>query len=287
MPSALATTGSNKTYTLASGLTTGQHTVVLTKRTESSVGVVQYLGFTVQGGALVPSPEPFARRIEYVGDSITCGYGDLGVGPTCHFTASTEDETLAYGALTASTLNAQQTVIAYSGKGMLRDYDGDTTDEMPELFGRTLADDATSTWAFDAPDPDVVVINLSTNDFAKGDPGAPFQQAYAGFLGAVRSKYPAAYIVAVASPMLADANRTSSIAYIEGAVAAAVAGGDSRVTVLELGGDGVAALDGGGTVGFDSQLATDGYGCDYHPSTKTHTVMSGVLVPAIRHLTGW
>jgi lysophospholipase L1-like esterase len=287
MPTVLATAGPSKTYTLASNLAPGQHSVVFTKRTESNVGVVQYLGFTVTGGALVPSPAPFTRRIEYVGDSISCGYGDLGVGPGCHFDASTEDETIAYDGLTAAALDAEQTVIAYSGKGMVRDLNDNTANQMPLLWTRALADDATSTWAFDAPDPDVVVIDLGTNDFAMGDPGSAFEQAYEAFLRALRAHYPSAFVIATASPMLGDPSRATSIGYIEKAVGALVTGGDERVTVLEVGGNGAAALDGGGDVGFDVQLAINGYGCDYHPSTKTHTVMSSVLVPAIRHVTGW
>jgi lysophospholipase L1-like esterase len=286
-PVKLATAGKSKSYSLASNLAAGQHTVVLTKRTESSVGVVQYLGFTVTGGALVASPYPFARRIEYVGDSITCGFGNLGVGPNCSFSDDTEDETLAYGALTAAELGAQQTVIAYSGKGMYRDNAGNTSNEMPVLFGLTLADDATSTWAFQTPAPDVVVINLSTNDFATGDPGSAFEQAYEAFLHQLRAKYPSAYVICTASPMMSGTSLASAVSDIETAVHALNASGDARVTMLQLLGDGGAPLDGGGAVGFATQQASDGYGCDYHPTTKTDAIMATALEPEIQRLTGW
>ena len=124
MPTVVLTSGSSTTYSLASGLTAGQHTILLTKRTESNVGVVQFLGFTVTAGALVATPYPYARRIEYVGDSITCGYGDLGVGPSCSFSANTEDEGIAYGSLTSATFGAQQTAVAYSGIGVMQNYGG-------------------------------------------------------------------------------------------------------------------------------------------------------------------
>jgi lysophospholipase L1-like esterase len=283
-PVKLATTGKSKTYTLASNLPAGQHTVVLSKRTESFVGVVQYLGFTVQGGALVASPDPFARRIEYVGDSITCGYGNLGAGPSCSFSDDTEDETAAYGAIAAASLNAQQTVIAYSGKGMLRDNSGSTSNEMPLLFGLSLADDTTSAWPFQTPPPDVVVINLSTNDFAKGDPGSGFEQAYVTFLHQVRAKYPDAYVICAASPMMSGTSRDTAVGYIEGAVQTLNGGGDARVTMLQLAG---APADSGAAVGFAVQAASDGYGCDYHPSTKTDAIMATVLEAEIRRLTGW
>src|SRR5580658_9325216 len=66
-PGTLATSRGTGTYPLASGLPTGRHSIVLTKRTESFVGVARYLGLTPVAGALVPSPDPFSRRIEDVG----------------------------------------------------------------------------------------------------------------------------------------------------------------------------------------------------------------------------
>jgi lysophospholipase L1-like esterase len=280
-PINVATAGKNKTYTLASNLANGRHTLVLTKRTESFVGVVQLLALTPTGGALVASPDPFTRRIEFVGDSITCGYGDLGVGPNCSFSDATEDETVAYGALAAAQLDAQQTVVAYSGKGIYRDNSGNTGNNMPVLFDLTLADDPGSAWGFATPPPDVVIINLSTNDFAQGDPGAAFTTEYVAFLKQVRQRYPGAYVLCALSPMLGGTSRTTSAGYIQSAVAQVRGAGDTRVSMLEY------PADGGTAVAFDTQLDSDGYGCDYHPSTKTHQVMAGALVAAIRHATGW
>lgn len=284
-PANLATAGANKTYTLAANLPSGRHTVVLTKRTESFVGVVQLLALTPTStstaAALVASPDPFTRRIEFVGDSITCGYGDLGDGPSCSFSDATEDETVAYGALAAAQLDAQQTVLAYSGRGMYRDGSGSTTNQMPVLFGLTLPDDPTSTWAFATAAPDVVVINLSTNDFATGDPGAAFTSAYVTFLQQVRRRYAGAYVLCALSPMLDGANRTASASYIQSAVSTVRAAGDTRVSMLEY------PAEGGTAQEFDVQLASSGYGCDYHPSTRTHQIMATALVAAIRHVTGW
>jgi len=280
-PTLVATSGSNKTYTLASNLPAGQHTLVLTKRTEADVGVEQLIGLAPQGGALVPSPDPFTRRIEYVGDSITCGYGDLGNGPNCSFSAATEDETVAYGAIAAASLDAEQSVIAYSGKGMYRDNGGSTTNEMPVLFDLALPDDATSTWGFATPPPDVVVINLSTNDFATGDPGNAFEQAYVAFLQQVRQHYPEAYVVGTLSPMVGDPNRTTAAGYIQGAVAQVRTAGDTRVSTLAI------ASDGGTLFGFATQLPADGYGCDYHPSVTTHSRMGGQLATALSAILGW
>jgi lysophospholipase L1-like esterase len=275
-PTVFQTTTGMGTYPLASGLTSGTHTVTFTKRTESYVGVVQLLALTPVGGALVPSPAPFTRRIEYVGDSITCGYGDLGTcdpsGTCCTFSASTEDETVAYGALTAATLDAQQTVIAYSGIGMLRNYSGTTTNQMPSLFTRILADDTSSVWSFSTPAPDVVIINLGTNDFATGDPGNAFVTAYEAFItGELRAHYPNAYVLCALSPLLGDPNRSTARTYLNTVVSTLNAAGDKRVSYFE----------------FAQQNFADGLGCDYHPSTTTQAKDSAMLVPAIKTLTGW
>ena len=67
-------------------------------------------------------------------------------------------------------LGAAHVAIAYSGIGMLRNNGGGTTGTMPERYERTLADDAASL-GLARYTPDVVVIDLGTNDFATGDPG--------------------------------------------------------------------------------------------------------------------
>ena len=270
-PSTVATTSATDTYPLATGLSSGMHTVLLTRRTESFAGVVQYLGFTVTGGALVPSPEPFSRRIEYVGDSISCGYGDLGVGPNCMFSLATEDVTIAYDELAAAALDAQATVVAYSGIGVLHDYGGNTMNQMPVRYELALADDPTSTWSFPPPAPDVVLINLGTNDFSQGDPGAAFQTAYVSFLQQVRKHYTNANIVCALSPMLGDPARSQARTYIQAAVSQVMGAGDAHVSYFE----------------FDEQLASDGYGCDYHPSPTTHQKMAAKLEPVLKMLEGW
>jgi len=71
----LLQTGGKTSFTLASNLAMGTHDVTIVKRTEGFVGSVRFSGFTPKGGAIVASPFPYARRIEMIGDSITCGYG--------------------------------------------------------------------------------------------------------------------------------------------------------------------------------------------------------------------
>jgi peptidoglycan/LPS O-acetylase OafA/YrhL len=276
-------------YALASNLPSGRHQLVVTKRTEASAGVLQYLGVKPHGdvsrdaladvspGALAGTPERPSRRIEFVGDSIECGYGVLGPDANCPFTVDTEDATLAYPSLAAQALGAQATVLAYSGKGMFRDYEKKTADQVPVIFSRALPDDPTSGWAFDGPAPDAVVVDVATNDYVLGDPGPAFRQAYVAFLGALRARYPRAYLVAASSAMMTDipgggpGPRSAAMAAIEGAVDERQASGDRRVVFLP----------------FDEQLASDGYGCEKHPGAATHRRMARVLAATLRRALGW
>lgn len=276
-PEVIATSAAYDDYLVASGLPDGEHDIVVTKRTEASVGVVTLLGLTSpEKRPLVPTAAPaITRHIELVGDSITCGYGVLGANAYCRFEPETENEQLAYGALTAAAVHAGHTAIAYSGIGMYRDFEGSTTEQMPARYARVLADDASKTWDFrDAVD--VIVVNLGTNDFAKGDPGSSFTTAYASFLGELRAKRPKARIIAVLPPLLSDAfpaggHRSRARTYIQGAVSARNAAGDAKVSFLEL----------------DEQRESDGYGCDYHPSRVTQEKMSAKLTAELRSLMGW
>lgn len=277
-PKLLKTSAANDSYPLVSGLPDAPHDVAISKRTESFVGTAQFLGFAPIGGKpLIETPAPFQRRIEFIGDSITCGYGDEGADQNCKFSPDTENASLAYGALTAKGLNAEYVAIAYSGIGAYRNNGGSTKDVMGVRYERTLADDPASKWSFSAATPDVVVINLSTNDFSSGDPGQPFADAYLALLKQVRGHYPNAYLFCALGPMLSDSFPVGAMAltkarsYINGVVDKAHTDGDTRVSFVE----------------FPTQDAANGLGCDYHPSLKTHQLMADKLKAAIQAVTGW
>jgi lysophospholipase L1-like esterase len=270
-PTSVVVTGpSREAYSLASGLAPGEHEVTISKRTEASVGEMQFLGFTTApGGAIRPMPaRAGGRRIELVGDSITAGYGDEGTIPTCPFSPVTENEFLTYGAITARSLGAEHVTIAWSGK---------TIDGMAQLYERTLPSRADSHWDFGAWVPDVVVVNLGTNDFFQGElRQAVFTTAYVSLLGRIRSHYPHALIVCALGPMMSDTyppggmNLTRARRYLRAAVDAARAKGDSRLSIVE----------------FPSQDPTTA-GCGFHPSVRTHRQMAQQLTAELKNALGW
>jgi lysophospholipase L1-like esterase len=251
------------TVTLATGLSPGMHDLVLARRTEAQLGPTTFHGFP--GAALVATPRP-TRWIEIIGDSITCGYGVLGTSD-CTFSPDTEDETSAWGALAAADLHAAHVAISYSGIGIYRDYTGDATKNMPDRYGRVVADDPSSTWTWSYR-PDVIVIELGTNDFNRGNPGQPYVDAYISFVRMLRGRFPAAAILLATSPMAGGDKRVA----MKGVLLAVLAAmGDEHISIVDLA----------------EQLADDGYGCDRHPSTKTQRKMADALVAAIRGSTGW
>jgi lysophospholipase L1-like esterase len=266
-------------YRAIAGLKDTIHTLMLFKRTEASIGVVQLVGFELsKNGQLLDPPAPLKRRIEMVGNSITCGYGNEAANEKSRFTPETENGYLAYGAVAARTLNAEYRAIAWSGKGMCRNIDLSTTERMYELYERTLPADTASRWDFKTWVPDVVVINLGTNDFNKGNPTeADFIGAYRSFIQRARSRYPQAHIVCSVGSMMSDGwpkgNQalTTTRDYLTRMVASFNKAGDQAVHYLE----------------FDPQDSANGLGASYHPNLVTDRIMADKMVKSLRDIMKW
>lgn len=264
--------GTNGVVTLASGLAAGNHSIEFVRRTEAWVGDVQFKGFTVTGGQLLAAPTPSSRRIEFIGDSISAGYGNEGTSQYQTFTTRNENAYLAYGPVTARALGADHFVVAWSGKGVIRNYGGDTTDVMPSLYPRILPYDTTTLWNPSQWVPQVVVINLGTNDFGSGVPDrTAFIAGYSNFVNQIRSQYPNANIYCALGPLLNGTNLTTARDYITTVVNQRTAAGDTRLRFIE----------------FPMQDGSLGYGEDWHPSAAQHAAMANQLVTRIKADLGW
>ena len=68
-----------------------------------------------------------SRKIEFIGNSITCGYGNEGTNKFQGFEYETENHYYSYAAITARNLKAQHWVVARSGIGAYRNYNGPKT----------------------------------------------------------------------------------------------------------------------------------------------------------------
>lgn len=260
-------------YRVVEGLSDAPHVVELFKRTEPLVGSTQFLGLQLPAGAaLLPPPAAPTRRIELIGDSITCGYGNEGKDQNQHFSPLTENNYLAYGAVAAREMHAEYVCIAWSGRTMW------PTFTIPEIYDRTLPDDPTSRWDFSQWQPDVVLINLGTNDFRQHVPDqAKWTAAYRAFLKHVRTNYPKAQIYCAIGPMMSDSYPVGMHAlstlrtFITEMLAAEHKDGHAQEHFIE----------------FAQQKEQDGLGADWHPSVKTDHIMAAKLCAALRSDLGW
>jgi lysophospholipase L1-like esterase len=252
------------------------HTVLIFRRTEAFCGIGEFEGFIVDKGKelvkILPSAKP--RAIEFIGNSITCGYGNEGDDKSCPFSPETENNYQAYGAITARNLGARYSAICFSGKGVIRNYDKSFTEPMPELYNGILPQEPSLKWDFSKQIPDVVVINLGTNDFAHENPDSTaFVTAYSNLLKKIRSNYRNARIFCITGPMINDAWPAGSNAkatctrFIKAAIKSR---GDEKVFFFEM-----------------KSQGANGYGCDWHPNLRQHEINAAELTAFIRKEMGW
>ena len=234
-------------------------------------------------GSMEPLPEKMLK-MEFIGDSITCGYGVEGKSEAETFTTATENAEKGYACLTARALGADAVMTCFSGHGIVSGYTGDPavrngSELVPPYYekegrnGFRLANGKLPEEIdrdFSAFRPAYIVINLGTNDMSwcgtDGERGAQYAEGYTQFLRTVRKHNPGARILCalgvmgtLLNPMLAqavDRYRRET--------------GDGQIRLLLL---------------EDQNAARDGYGADYHPSETTQRLLAEKVTEAIRQWT--
>lgn len=213
---------SKTTVSLASGLSSGNHTLQLYKLSNNTSENIFY-GFQIDGESKINTAnKPLKRKIEFYGNSITAGHGvDVEKGGQDSGKPETFNNYYTYAALTARHFNAQYSCVAQSGIGIMVSW---FPAIMPEIYDRLNPMDSDSKWDFTQYTPDVVVINLFQNDswivnipeneqfiarFGTSKPTDEFIiAAYQNFVSSIRTKYPNASIICALGNM--DATRTDS-----------------------------------------------------------------------------
>lgn len=250
---------------IVEGLSNKRHRVEVLKVTEGEpklcFDTVTLLG---PGASLRKPPLNSPRKIEFIGDSITCGYGVLGLPTDPTYLTYQQDGTNGYAYMTADRLGADARYIAISGKGIVCNCNGDREDvkagEYCSYISRT-GGECNDGWT-----ADVVVINIGTNDCGGPAPDDEFASAAKALVAKVRARYPEAQIVwmyGMMSQLYKDVLRKT---------VREIAKTDPKVHFLFV-----------DTVfGNESETGANG-----HPNVRASVRASGLLYKKIRSVTGW
>lgn len=268
------------TLLLAEKLSKGTHTLKIVKRSESNSNVSVFYGLVLDNGCkLQTSPAKPVRKIEFIGDSYTAGFGNEFPSRECKpdecdsnvfFSTNTGK---AFGPIVAGMFNAQYQVNAISGKGLIRNFNGmDKGKEVLVAYDKTLQSRINSNnkaplWNFKSWHPDVIVIGIGINDFQADPPysdSAIFDSTYITFIKFLQSQHPGVKTICCATKIW-PAN--SLIPRVKNVVDNFKNSGDKKVFYFE----------------FETEN-TALYG---HPSLKDHEKIAKELGPVVGAVTGW
>lgn len=263
---------------LASGLPKGEHIVYLQKRTEGEQGLMTIRSFTAttsgkaskQAPEFLQAPGPKARRIEFIGDSYTCGFGTEGASRDDPFLAETENCNLAYAAILGRFFDASISTVSHSGRGIVRNWgDAAEGDTMVGKYDQTFDSYADGpVWDASRFLPDIVVIYLGTNDFSVGKQPSlgSWCLSYAALLNKIRRNYGETVpILCVGS----DADELMAL-YIEQAVRRSGVSNTHWAMILP-----------------DAHNLDTDLGSCWHPNYAGQRKVACSMAPFVSTLTGW
>lgn len=250
----------------------GAHQIKLSKRTGPNFGSGSFLGLRLpEGGQLLDLPPEPIRKIEFIGDSYTVGYGNEGPSLDCgDVYRPYENSALSYASIAAEEMDAQSHLIAISGYGAVRNYaDPNTTSATPVPFyhARTLMEREDLPWDFQRWIPDAVVVKLGTNDHST-QPEPPAEIFIAGVHGLLRQVHEAYGEVPVF--LLADTSLPQLVERMQIATQQQREAGNHNTHFVRL-----------------SHPPKAQRGCDWHPLVVAHKTMAAELVAAMKPIMGW
>lgn len=163
---ALDKAGKGVVYTLASGLDEGYHRIQILKASEQRLNGDTRLtisSLVSEEDCLIVTAKEDKKdlKIDFYGDSITCGAGNLGENSE-HIYNTNSDGTKTYAAYTARALNADSSVVSKSGLCVSAELVGKDISLEKCWENVSVHNPEKSETDFDA---NIVVINLGTNDY--------------------------------------------------------------------------------------------------------------------------
>ena len=252
------------------------HHLSIYKATEAAIGGILFAGTTAK---LIETKTPKTKKkIELIGDSITCGFGNDASTIPCG-TGDWYDQHnayWAYGPVLSRVLDIDYVLSSVSGYGMYRNWNDEHLLEpiIPDVYENLYLDkDGSKPYDFKFQ-PDLVSICLGTNDLSEGDgkkPRLPFNEEkfvsnYIDFIKTVYKNAPNTRIVLLNSPMVSGERNVTFIKCLKKVIQAFE--NDTTHKPIAL---------------FEFQPMTP-KGCNTHPDIADDKVMADQLIPFFKKL---
>ena len=245
----------------------------------------------------------YTRRIEFIGDSITSGEGSYGNVTDVDWLAMYMSASVNYATMTAKELNADYHILSQGGWGVFCGWDNDVRHNIPSVYEAVCGlvqknspvDKAFGTsepYDFAKWQPDVIVVNLGTNDATSfnqppiynPDDGQTYkmrlnedgtknredelkiEKAVVAFLEMLRKNNPKAHIAWCYGMLGSDLNLTLT----EGINTYREKTKDENVSFFQL-----------------PNTTMETFGAHMHPGLKSHENATKALTDYLRNKMGW
>ncbi len=243
----------------------GLHTLMVCKNTEANIGYLELVGIRCKK-LVKPDPLP-KRKIEFIGNSITCGASaDLSEIPCGKgLWQDQHNAYLAYGPVAARALQAQYYLSSVSGIGLVHSC-CNLNITMPEVFDKVSMRDNKIRWDFKIYQPDIVSICLGQNDGIQDS--SKFCNAYIDFVKRLRDYYPGSKFILLSSPMADDSLRSFLRSTLSSICGELHRQGEHQVYHYV----------------FEKQYKS---GCDSHPDVNDHEQIAKEVATQIQSVMNW
>ncbi|MCF6402805.1 RICIN domain-containing protein [Chitinophaga filiformis] len=232
----------------------GTHTLAVAQGRDYDY-LFSFMGLILDAGAATSKPSTGTYLIEYIGDSITAGY--------LNDQANVSD----YAWICSEELGAEHTQIAYPGIALVSSPRHGTAMDAQYFRLQPPNYPSSPAWDFTNYTPQIVVLNLGTNDSDYEDSDSTFREVYTGLLAGIRSRFPQAEIFVMRTFLGIRSQPTVT------AVENRMIAGDKKVHYIN-------------TEGWLAQSTADYLPDNLHPSEAGHTKAAALLKEVLAPYTG-